>query len=51
MRTEFRGPVAWPVVFALLLLIAPRAIAQQGTAILQGTVLDRSKGALPGVSV
>ena len=51
MRTEFRGLVAWPVVFALLLFIAPRAVAQQGTAILQGTVLDGSKAALPGVTV
>jgi hypothetical protein len=38
-------------VFALLLLAAPPALAQQGTAILQGTVMDESNAALPGVTV
>ena len=51
MRTDSRGHASGLIaVLALLLATAP-ALAQQGTAILQGTVLDESKAALPGVSV
>ena len=51
MRTDSRGHASGLLaVLALLLATAP-ALAQQGTAILQGTVLDESKAMLPGVSV